>query len=83
MAEEDSWVCPAGQRLTFRRVSQEWTERGYEIRQRHYRSSVCQGCPLKPSCTKAAGNREIKASMEYLRHKQMARERLKSEEGRS
>ena len=81
LEEEDSWVCAAGQKLTFRRESRERTESGYEIHHRHYRSDSCEGCPLKPDCTKAAGDREIKVSMAYLRYKPNARERLKSEEG--
>nr|WP_312876249.1 transposase [Paenibacillus frigoriresistens] len=54
---------------------------GYEIQHRHYRSTSCEGCPLKPKCMKAEGNREIKVSMKYLRLKNQAREKLRSEEG--
>ncbi|MFB9324935.1 transposase, partial [Paenibacillus aurantiacus] len=81
LADEDRWLCPAGQQLLFRRESKERTESGYEIRHRHYRSTSCEGCPLKVNCTKTAGDREIKVSLDYLRYKQQARERLKSEEG--
>lgn len=79
--EQDIWTCAAGQTLGFHRVSKEKTESGYEIECRHYRSAGCEGCPLKPQCTKAQGNREIKVSMKYLRLKNQARERLCSEEG--
>nr|WP_307548424.1 transposase [Paenibacillus sp. V4I5] len=34
--------------------------------ERHYRCVSCEGCPLKPQCTKAAGQREVKVSMKYL-----------------
>ncbi len=61
--ETDTWTCAAGQKLTFLRESCEKTESGYEIHKRHYRSANCAGCPLKPSCTKAAGNREIQVSL--------------------
>lgn len=57
------------------------TERGFEIQHRHYRSKSCDGCPLKPKCTKAEGNREIKVSMNYVRLKNQAREKLRSDEG--
>ena len=57
------------------------TESGFEIRHRHYRSSSCEGCPLKTSCTKAAGNREVKVSLNYIRYKKQVREKLRSEEG--
>ncbi|MBP1156918.1 hypothetical protein ACVLD2_004429 [Paenibacillus sp. PvR052] len=63
--EQDTWTCAAGQPLIFRRVSKEKTESGYEIEYRHYRSESCEGCPLKPHCTKAQGNREVKISMKY------------------
>ncbi|AJS59739.1 IS1182 family transposase [Paenibacillus sp. IHBB 10380] len=78
---EDTWTCKAGQILHFRYESKEITESGYEIRHRHYRSASCAGCPLKAACTKAPGNREVKVSIEYLRHKNEAREILQSEEG--
>ncbi|OKP95137.1 transposase [Paenibacillus sp. P46E] len=44
---EDTWTCPAGQTLHFRKESKEILESGYEIRKRHYRSHSCEGCPLK------------------------------------
>nr|WP_246359082.1 transposase [Paenibacillus phytorum] len=79
--EQDTWTCAAGQNLVFRRESKEKTESGYEIQHRHYRSTSCEGCPLKAKCTKAEGDREIKVSMKYLRLKNQAREKLRSEEG--
>ncbi|MEJ8548875.1 transposase, partial [Brevibacillus borstelensis] len=66
-SEQDTWTCAAGQTLHFRRESKEKTESGYEIVYRHYRSASCENCPLKPQCTKAQGNREVKVSMKYLR----------------
>ncbi|MEK5026585.1 MULTISPECIES: IS1182 family transposase [Paenibacillus] len=80
-AAEDNWTCPAGKMLHFHRESKETLENGYEIRRRHYRSSSCDGCPLKERCTKAAGNREVVVSLERLRYQNQAREWLRSEEG--
>ncbi|GMX60114.1 hypothetical protein Elgi_68810 [Paenibacillus elgii] len=62
-------------------MSKEKTESGYEIEYRHYRSATCEGYPLKPHCAKAQGNREVKVSLKYLRLKNQAREKLRSEEG--
>ncbi|MNO20445.1 hypothetical protein D3C76_101970 [compost metagenome] len=78
---EDIWTCSAGRKLVFRYESKETTESGYEIRKRHYRSKGCEDCRLKEACTKAKGNREISVSLKYLRYKQQAREKLRSEEG--
>lgn len=41
----------------------------------------CEGCPLKETCTKAQGDREITVSLKYIRYKQQAREKLRSKEG--
>ncbi|WP_219836914.1 IS1182 family transposase [Paenibacillus sp. R14(2021)] len=79
--KEDTWICAAGQKLFFRRESKETTESGYEIKYRHYRSTSCEGCPLKQSCTKAQGDREIRVSLSYLKYKGQVREKLRSEEG--
>lgn len=79
---EDVWLCPNGQRLTFRYESAKETESGHTIRVRHYRSPDCGGCPFKEQCTKATGNREIRVSIPYLRFKQQAKDLLQSEAGR-
>ncbi|RKN82276.1 IS1182 family transposase [Paenibacillus ginsengarvi] len=79
--EQDTWTCAAGQTLSFSRVSKEKTESEYEIEYRHYRSASCESCTLKPQCTKAQGDREIKVSMKYWRLKNQARQKLRSEEG--
>lgn len=81
--DEDVWLCPNGQRLTFRYESAKETESGYTIRVRHYRSPDCGGCPFKEQCTKAAGNREIRVSIPYLHLKQQAKDLLQSEGGRA
>ncbi|MGG6314633.1 IS1182 family transposase [Paenibacillus macerans] len=78
---KDTWTCAAGQKLTYIRESKEKNESGYEVRKRYYRSTSCAECPLKALCTKASGDREIQVSMDYLRYKKQARERLTSEEG--
>jgi len=80
-SDQDTWTCAAGQTLHFRRASKEKTESGYEIEYRHYRSAGCEECPLKPQCTKAHGDREIKVSMKYMRLKNQASQKLRSEEG--
>ncbi|MNY24166.1 hypothetical protein D3C86_1578650 [compost metagenome] len=65
-AAEDNWTCPAGNMLHYHKESKETLESGYEIHRRHYRSSSCEGCPLKGRCTKAAGSREVVVSLEQL-----------------
>ncbi|WP_237566399.1 transposase [Paenibacillus sp. EZ-K15] len=52
-----------------------------KYKKRLYRSESCEGCPLKKTRTKAQGDREITVSLKYLRYRQQAREKLRSEEG--
>ena len=46
VAEEDVYVCPAGQHLTYRYTSEE-----NGLARRHYWTNVCQSCPIKDRCT--------------------------------
>jgi transposase len=52
--KQDVYVCPAGAELTYRFATYEL---GRELR--YYRASGCQGCALKPQCTRNQANRTI------------------------
>ena len=80
--ERDQWVCPQGRTLDFVREMKSKTDSGYEVKQRIYRSQSCEGCPFKQQCSKAEGNRVIRVSLNYLRFKAKARQKLRSEGGR-
>jgi transposase len=53
-AMKDVYLCPAGQELTHRFNTE---EKGRSLR--YYRAKDCQGCALKPQCTRKRGNRTI------------------------
>jgi transposase len=46
MADDDTWRCPAGERLTSRYIS---VEHGMNLYV--YWTTACQGCPIKAKCT--------------------------------
>jgi len=46
VADEDVYVCPADQRLTYRYTNEE-----NGLSRRHYWINVCQSCPIKDRCT--------------------------------
>ena len=52
VADEDVYICPAGERLTYRFTSQ---EKGLTLRR--YWTSACQSCALKERCTTAKQRR--------------------------
>jgi transposase len=53
-ARENCYLCPAGQKLTYRFAT---NEKGRAIY--YYRASVCKSCPLKSKCTRNKENRTI------------------------
>jgi transposase len=79
----DQFICPAEKRLAFTYESQYTTSNEYVTRRRHYACADCSACPLKPQCTRAKGNREIRISHKLLAYRKQARENLTSEEGQA
>jgi transposase len=53
-AEKNCYICPAGQKLTYRFAT---NEKGRAIY--YYRASDCKSCPLKAKCTRNKENRTI------------------------
>ena len=56
---------------------------GYESTIKEYRCTDCSQCPFYPQCCKSeqGGNRSLSINQILEKHKQHARENLKSEEG--
>src|SRR5437879_5878190 len=53
-ARKNCYICPAGQKLTYRFAT---NEKGRAIY--YYRASGCKNCPLKAKCTRNKENRTI------------------------
>jgi len=53
-ARENCYICPAGQKLSYRFAT---NEKGRAIY--YYRASGCKSCPLKAKCTRNKENRTI------------------------
>jgi len=79
--ERDEFICPANKRLVYRETSLRKTENGYLTERRHYECEDCQGCPMKPQCTRAAGNRRIQVSFRLKEMREKAMRNLLSEQG--
>ena len=80
--QRDEYLCPGQQRLTYLGSRRHTTENGYRSDRREYLCSSCAACPLKPQCTRAAGNRRIWVSRTLNRYHDQVRQRLLSEPGR-
>jgi transposase len=82
-APADDFICPQGERLHYRYTTHTQTKTGYRSELRVYECKNCQGCPVKAKCTKAAGNRQVRANFLLWAYRQWALENLVSEKGQA
>ena len=80
-AERDEFICPAGERLTYRSTHHPKTENGYRTEVRVYEAPDCNACRLKPECTQAKHNRRLYISFRLRRFREQAKANLLSQQG--
>jgi transposase len=61
MAKEDVYICPAGEKLTYRYTTEE-----NELIVRRYWTNICQGCAIKNKCTTGTERRITRWEHEHL-----------------
>ena len=79
--QEDFYVCPAGQKLSFIGHATRVNANGYTAQVSCYQARRCEGCPMRSGCHKAKDDRLIEVNHRLNKLKAKARERLLSEEG--
>lgn len=80
----DSYECPNGLRLTYRRTYQKAHKRtGYKSTIKLYECVDCSGCPFYQQCTRSTSgeNKTIQVNEKLENYKQKARENLGTEKG--
>jgi transposase len=80
-ADKDFYVCPMGQHMENIGTSVKKNGNGFEQTITRYQAKNCNGCPLRGMCHDGKGNRLIEVNHNLNKHKQKARELLRSEEG--
>jgi transposase len=79
-AGKDIYLCPAGNPMKnigqFRK-----RQRGLSKTYTKYKASGCRSCPLREACHKQKGNRVLLVNHQFRQLKQLAYERLKTENG--
>jgi transposase len=80
--EQDEFICPAHQRLTFQKTIRVKSDNGYIAERAEYECAECTDCPLRSECTKAKGNRRIRISFRLQRFREQARQNLQSPQGK-
>ena len=81
-ADNDHYICPSGQEMTFLRDETYKTDNGFTQKRRVYRAQNCHGCSLRSRCHKQKGNRMIGVNHNLNKYKTIIRERLNSERGK-
>ena len=79
--EQDYFVCPMGQHLTYRKTVNQKTKTGYQQQVKLYQAQNCQGCPLRGVCHKAKENRIIQFNPKSNQYRQQAKKRLQTLRG--
>lgn len=79
--QDDYFVCPMGQHLTYRYTAKTTSKNGYSSSVRVYQAQRCEGCPMRGQCHKAKTDRIIHINPKVQRHKQIARQNLWSIRG--
>jgi transposase len=79
--EQDYYVCPMGQHLYNTGAGKRKSELGFDYQVSIYQAQNCTGCPLRGQCHKAKGNRKIEVNHNLNRLRQIARDKLLSDEG--
>jgi len=79
--EEDYFVCPMGQHMTYVGDKQRISDLGYVSHSKLYQAQNCEGCSLRGLCFKGKGNRVIDVNVKSRLYRDKAKEMLTSERG--
>ena len=79
--ELDCYICPMGQKITYRYKTKRRSKTGYESTLKVYQAQRCEGCPLRGSCHNSAKERMIQVSPNLQRHRKVTKENLDSIRG--
>lgn len=78
--QEDHFICPNGQKVTFKKYLNKKNASGFEQSLKVYECEDCSECPLKALCTKAKGNRQVQWNPIFEEMKAKAKVALECEE---
>ena len=81
--KDDLYWCPNHRKVRFQAYERRTDRYGYQRDLKRYESEDCSECPLKPQCTTAEGNRQVRINPVYEEGKAIARRALTSDEGAS
>lgn len=78
--QENCFICPEGRKVPFKKYQNKKNQSGYDQSFKIYECEDCTECPLKASCTKAKGNRQVHWNTVFEEMKAKAKTALECEE---
>ncbi|BFH62579.1 IS1182 family transposase [Paenibacillus azoreducens] len=78
--QDDRFICPNGQYVRFKKYQMKKNASGLEQSFKIYECEDCSDCPLKASCTKAKGNRQVHWNTIWEELKAKAKKALEDDE---
>ncbi len=79
--KQDCYICPMGQKMQNIGTATKTTANNYQQQITRYQAANCYGCPMRGVCHKSKYNRIIEVNHNLNRLKEIAREKLRSEQG--
>jgi transposase len=79
--DNDEYICPTDQILTYITTQTGKSENGYISKRRVYKSKTCSTCLQRDQCCKGNGDRSIQVSTKLIEYKYTAKQNLESEKG--
>jgi transposase len=80
-SEQDYYVCPMGQHMTLRYITEDQTKSGYMQTIHVYQAQRCEGCPLRGLCHQSNTDRMLQVNHRSAQYRKAARQRLNSLRG--
>jgi transposase len=79
--DNDEYICPNNQILTYLTTQTGKSESGYISKRRVYKSKTCSACQQRDQCCKGNNDRSIQVSTKLIEYKYTAKQNLESEKG--
>lgn len=80
-SEANTYTCTEGKELHFKGFKKRTSKSGFESKVSVYECEDCSECPVKSKCTRAAGNKNLEVSHEFVRLRKQSQKNITTEMG--
>ncbi len=80
-SEANTYTCTEGKELHYKGFKKRTSKSGFESKVSVYECEDCSACPVKSKCTRAAGNKILEVSHEFVRLRKQSQKNITTEMG--